>query len=559
MSIDTFEEVEVEHASPAKFMNAFGNLGLPLANQVSGLGSRAQTWLNKMPLDEAGMTGGCRASNGRRRRRMVSHIGLRNSDIATTELAEHNYRAQDRAGPTRSVATSVLCLVSMIVSTLLGASTAWTQSASTREFPVPSDLSLALNERLPSEHLFGDWGGFRTSLEARGVVLTPNIITESAGVASGGLRHGADYAHSVNLQGDVDLAKLAGLEGLGVHYLVVNRAGRNASSDDLDEHITQVQEIYGGGGDVPAHLGFAYFEQKLLDDRISIAAGRLGVGQEFAVSPLYCEFLTSSVCPNPGGLLLQPGFTTFITTTWGTRARLQLAKPFFVEAGAFQVRPEAGGRSGFDFSFRDTVGTLYALDAEYVPVLGTAELVGHYKVGALFNTQAVPLLSQAATGGSPQSQQGQLSLYGLADQVLHRPNDDGSGIVVAYSGYTWEDPRTSVIEQSAFAGVLRSGVLPGRPKDNVGVQVSALKVSGRLTATQILQGSEGQVLSSGLPGPGANPAGPQTNEIIFEGRYDVRIVEGLHLVPDVQYVVRPNATDRIRNALVLGIRTRVDF
>ena len=435
------------------------------------------------------------------------------------------------------------------------------QSSDIRQFPVPSDLDLAVGERLPSEHLLGDWSGLRPRLEASGVVLTPGIITESAGVVGGGVRQGADYAHSLNVQADIDLATLAGLPGLSLHSLIVERAGRNASSDYLGEHITQVQEIYGSGGDVATHLGFAYLERRFFGGRVGVAAGHLAVGQEFAVSPLYCEFLTLSVCPNPGGLLAQPGFTTFVNSTWGTRLRWQVADPLTIKAGAFQVRPEAGGRSGFDFSTNHTSGGLFAIEAEFVPILGAAGLVGHYKAGGIYYTGKVLEFPPSANvdGGSSQFHRGQASWYVLADQVLKRPRSDGSGVVVVYAGYTWEDGHTSLIGQNAFAGVLTSGAIPSRPKDNVGFQVSWLKISDQLAAAQALQSAAGVPLSSGLPTPGLSPPGPQSSELIFEARYDVRVIEGFHAVGDVQYVVRPNATDRIRNALVLALRTKIDF
>src|ERR1700739_4090058 len=66
---------------------------------------------------------------------------------------------------------------------------------------------------LASEHLFGDWNGLRTKLEAAGI--TPRLIkvTDSAGNPSGGRSQGIPQASSVELSLFLDLRKMIGLGG----------------------------------------------------------------------------------------------------------------------------------------------------------------------------------------------------------------------------------------------------------------------------------------------------------------------------------------------------------
>ena len=65
-----------------------------------------------------------------------------------------------------------------------------------------------------------------------------------------------DYTHSINFTTDVDWAKLAGLTSFSTHLAVVERNGRNASSDDVGDNLDDVQQLYGSGGDVAVHLAY---------------------------------------------------------------------------------------------------------------------------------------------------------------------------------------------------------------------------------------------------------------------------------------------------------------
>ena len=100
-----------------------------------------------------------------------------------------------------------------------------------------------------------------------------------------------DYTHSIDLAADVDWGKLAGLQGFSTHVGLVERAGRNASRDYVGEDVNQVQQLYGGAGDVLAHLVYLYAQKKLLDGALNVEAGRLYINRDFATSPLYCEDL----------------------------------------------------------------------------------------------------------------------------------------------------------------------------------------------------------------------------------------------------------------------------
>lgn len=408
------------------------------------------------------------------------------------------------------------------------------------------------------EHVAGDWGGLRTQLTDRGIDLAPGYLAEAADVASGGLRHGLDYAHQIKLQADVDGGKLMGLEGFSLHMVLVERAGRSAGADYLGDDLFQVQEIYGGTGTAAPRLVYLYGEQLLASGALDIKAGRMDVGQDFAASPLYCQFLSLGLCPQPRSLSLDTGFSIYPNATWAARARGQ-AGAFYVQAGAYQARPRYGGPSGFDWGFSNTTGVELPAEIGWEPRFGPNRLQGHYKVGVALNTSDTRDVLTAANHGH------RVGWYLLADQMVARTGKSGTDGVILIGGWAHADPDSAVLGDFAFGGVVARGIVPGRSGDTVEALVSHGSVSGRVTAAQRIAAAKGQLLPAGFPdAPGsfaaaAVPPDVQTGEWVVEANYGFKVRQGVTLVPDVQFIGRPAAAKTISDALVLAGRLEVNF
>ena len=86
-----------------------------------------------------------------------------------------------------------------------------------------------------------------------------------------------------------------------------------------------------------------------------------------------------------------------------------------------------------------------------------------------------------------------------------------------------------------------------------------LKARGSLAAAQAAELSSGLPLSTGLTPAPSPPPDVQSHETILEARYDARLTEGLHLMPDLQYVLRPDALTRRPDATVVALRITADF
>jgi porin len=237
------------------------------------------------------------------------------------------------------------------------------------------------------QHLFGDWGGVRTYLGDLGIDFNLDYTTETAGNVSGGLRQGIDFAQQIGMQLDLDWQKLAGIQGFSTHFAAVNRAGRNLSTDYIGDNVLQAQEIYGAGFDMAVHGVWLYGQQKLFDDRVDIVFGRVFPGMDFAASPLYCNFMTLTICGHPRALTAEQGFIDWPQNTWGGRVRARPTPETYVMVGVYASQPfPAGGRSGFDWSTNRVTGAFYVGELAWEPVFGRDQLPGHYKIGLGYDT-----------------------------------------------------------------------------------------------------------------------------------------------------------------------------
>jgi porin len=273
-------------------------------------------------------------------------------------------------------------------------------------------------------HLFGDWGGLRSYLDNLGIDLSVDYTTESGANVAGGLRRGADYAHQIGIQIDVDWEKLAAIPGFSTHMVVVNRAGRNLSSDYIGDRVIQAQEIFGAGFDMALHDVWLYGEERLFDGRVDAVLGRIFPGMDFAASPLYCDFMTLTICGHPRALTAEQGFIDWPQNTWGGRVRVRPTAETYVMGGIYASQPfPAGVRSGFDWSTNHITGAFYAAELGWEPVFGRDRLLGHYKVGVGYDTsnfadQFSDISGNAfvLTGLPPTSRRGRTQFWATLDQ-----------------------------------------------------------------------------------------------------------------------------------------------
>jgi len=424
---------------------------------------------------------------------------------------------------------------------------------STARAPAQTDVAST------TEHLLGDWGGIRTKLENMGIYLSFDALTEFAGNVSGGMKQGATFANQVAFGADIDWQRLAGVTGFSTHVILVNRSGANDSAL-FGDNLLPVQEIFGAGGNVAVHLVSVYVQEILFDGRLDLAAGRMNVENNFASSPLYCNYMNNVLCGDPkalpGGDI---GHSAYPDGVWGGRVRARPLPDIYITAGIYEVSQGLYGddfRTGFEFDGAQDSGVYVPVEIGYEPQLGNQRLPGHYKIGFGYDSSnTFTNFSSALTtppGAKPPTHTGNTQLWVLADQMLVRQGPGDQDGIIVMGGYIHNDPINSVYADQVFFGALDRDFWADRPQDAVAMLFSYNTVSSQLGKVQALEQAFGLPFSN-------SATGVQTHEMILEINYNIHVYRGLSFQPDYQYVIRPNAQANIHNASVFGFRAHVWF
>ncbi len=412
------------------------------------------------------------------------------------------------------------------------------------------------------QHLFGDWGGARKWLTDHGVEVDLDWLTENAGNITGGRREDFTFSGQVALEVDLDLEKLAGLNGAAFHSMIINGNGRNVSFDAIGDDLGTVQEIYGGRGNVIAHMVYAYGEQALFNNTLDIAAGWMPVGTYFASSPLYCHFMNVLFCGNPHPLPVYPGEADWPQASFGGSVRVLPVSPVYALVGLFSVDTDfgtgGGGISGWAWADPRKSGVTIPVELGYVPSFGRHKLIGHYKVGYDHDTHQYADVANSITPlAEPRGHDRDME-YVLLDQMLMRQGKGDTDGLIAFAGWVHASDNVSPLTQQVFAGLTSTGSAWGRPADSVGVAWHWLEMSGGFTRAQEVAEEFGGSAPLSLDGFGPS-YGPQNTEQVIELNYTAAVYDGVSVMPDFQYIIRPGATSLTRDAAVLGFRTNVNF
>jgi len=410
----------------------------------------------------------------------------------------------------------------------------------------------------PAEHFFGDPGGIRSRLSRVGVELTLDWIAEVAGNVSGGTKRASSYAGQIGFEADIDFEKLAGIRGLSFHTVIVNRQGTNVGTA-FGDNLNQVQEIYGAGGNTAVHLVYAYAEQSFANGRVDIALGRMPVLNDFAASPLNCNFMNNSLCGNPKSLPGNDvGISSYPDAAWGVRARIRPTVETYIQAGVYEVNQGIytypNFRSGFKFSASQDSGVIFPVEVAYEPQIGPDRLPGHYKLGGAYNTTEYPkyLDTGPAFLNGVRGSGKKTEFWALADQMIVRNGPGSTDGIILLAGYTHGDPSLSAYQDQFFFGILNRAFWKARPQDTIGLLFNYQNVSGQLRREQEFDLAFGRPIANGA-------TGRQTHQEIIELNYDIHVTQGVNFEPVFQYYFRPNGQANIKDAAIFGFKSHITF
>jgi porin len=417
------------------------------------------------------------------------------------------------------------------------------------------DAALAQNGSTKREDtLAATWDAIRQSASARGVQVSVVYDGEAFGNASGGVRTGAAYVGNLHLQLTIDGKRLLGwpgstlfLNGLGTH-------GGHPSALVGDAQGLSSLEAPAGW-----QLYEAWFQQNLLDDRVSALVGRYDLNTEFYRLQSATLFLNSSFGVGPEfSQSGRGGPSIFPDTSVGARLAFKPVRDVVLRAAVLDGepvdRPDGGHRV-----FARGDGLLLVGEAAFLsrPVsdgrplgsrlrigrgAGSRPYDGKLAVGGWYYTAKFDDLSEQELDGRPVGRRGSAGAYLLADEVVYRSAARSSRQVNVFAEFGFGDSRVNRFGFYTGGGLLFSGLFPALENDELGLAVAVARNGAHFLELQ---------RRNAVPVTGT--------ETTLELTYLLQIGKHLALQPDIQYILRPG-TDRTRkNPVAVALRFELSY
>ncbi len=398
-------------------------------------------------------------------------------------------------------------------------------------------------------HLLGDWAGVRTALETIGVKPTVSYIGFLAGNLNSGTSKETQYAGQLGASLDFDMDRIAGVEGGTFRVGVTNRHGNNINDTNHLDLLQYPQGVFGAGQ--IWRLAGLWYQQKMGPAEIKL--GKVSMGEDFGSTT--CHFQSLYFCGVVPGHTSFNYWYNFPVTTWGGRVKVT-DKLGYTMVGAYQRNDNNFPQNkGFYMGFKGQ-GAFVAIERGFdVKLGGDPKRAGVYKIGVFFDTSRSPNLvfdengDFAQLSGQPLARErGRASIYTVARQQILAADSRGAGGLAAFFNFVGADHRTNQLVNVITAGVTYSGLIPGRPKDEIGLAVGRSRINRSFRA---LQDARNELLGEDIE--------PRRNEYAIEANYSIAITPGLSLRPNLQWYVNPGGRTSASNLLVAGLGVFANF
>lgn len=418
------------------------------------------------------------------------------------------------------------------------------------------------------KYFTGDWLGVRDDLAERGIEFKGKWVGVYNGVVSSERGARGFFDQELTFDAGVNAAKLTGCEALNGWnaYTGVRWRDPRASSNPnsfIEGNPTFNPGRYQSGTQWRfTHFYLEYVSPEVfgIESFLTLKGGWVQPQKDFMCQPLALLFVNTSLSVAKGLTYNMPWSTSF--STWGGMMQVKPTREAYIRGGLYMAYPQATASSNHGLAFagfapnpsRNDLMTL--LEAGWTPSFGEAKLPGKYAIGGYyFGVDAVSFVNGKTVDGT-------YGFYLQADQMLFREkgaeksgcsdksfkapadtrhlSDQGLSM---FSLVTFAPADVSLMDFYFQNGFVYKGLIPGRDKDQTMCAVACGTYSKyRIHQIQCL-GNENQ---------------PNVT-LLIEADHRIEINSWSYVQPFVQYLIRPNGTDAVANATVLGFMAGVTF
>lgn len=403
------------------------------------------------------------------------------------------------------------------------------------------------------QHASGNWAGHRDFLDNRGVEISLTYTSNMAGNPVGGSNpYGFTYCDNIALGCLITTEKLFGWHDGYFMISALQRNGLSLSQKNIGNQFP-VQQVFGGS---TFHYYELSYEQKFFDSQTSLKVGRLGAGDDFAVSTLYWLYMNNGIDGNPQGVPVNSRFSCYPNAVWGSRLKVNLTSTSVARLGVYQVTP-FNSVNGLNWNFYPSNGVMFLGQYSWNPEFfltpsATASLEkkettsskarvrgleGHYWMGGYYSTMEYPQFN--ANSMTPNA----YGFYWHADQTIYRVDSISNKGLILWSACVFSPQQNlSKLPFQVNSGAIYTGLIPGRDNDQT-----------------ILGMIYGDFSSSYSSSQSASGNGSPKYEIVYEAGYRINFTKYAYFQPDLQWIINPGGLSSTPNALVVGAQTGVIF
>ncbi len=404
---------------------------------------------------------------------------------------------------------------------------------------------------------------FFSHVAKKGIYFHVFLNEELAGNPSGGIDQGATASQYLTFGTGIDLERLIGWRGGALHAIVIA-----LSSNGLSEnHI-------GGGIDAQENatpfnlvraLNFT-FEQNVslrAKDDLNLIVGRVGATPYFMQSDLACLFMNHAFCGPMYGFYQSTLSSVSPAPSWGGRAKFNVTPEAYVEFGGYAIDLNTiqASTSIFTWNTRGVTAINYLAETGHATSLAEQNKPHYFRVGVsyvdgprpdvLLNTDGLPLFQY---GGTPLSHYGETAFYATGGQVIQRGDRASRRNVALFGSVYYNFADSGALKYTIKAGVVKTGTFQTRSRDTLGFGVSPVAFTAKEVA-----------FLSGMRAKGGGMGKVPSHEVVFEANYGYRLVSGVVLRPNVQYMVNPDSRytptfpHNIPNVFIVGLQANANL
>lgn len=438
----------------------------------------------------------------------------------------------------------------------------------------------ALESWLNGDKLTGNWFGLRDDLAEHGFTVYGKYygayfgVVDSQKGSRGFWDQGIEFGGEQNFGKLLIVGELEGVKGFAAFRWRDSRKGSDPNQFVEGSSMFNPSNWQSGTQFRVLSFGLEIGSSDLLPvkDMIVFRGGWLQPQREFVDQPLSKLFLNNAVnsAKGEGGNI--PLSSSF--STWGGTLRVKPVEWYYLKAGLFMAYPEQTASSNHGLAFQGFAqdisqnGLMVMAETGITPKLGSSKLPGRYAVNGYY-------YGNQKNSFNGTYNYGQFGFFFQADQMLYRepakeepaPLGKGPSDGKSYSGKSFKAPVSeekpklndqglSMFSLVSFApkynnlypfyfhtGLVYKGLIPGRDDDQ--------------TLFSLAYGSYSYYNIEALQSAGNVN---QPNYTMFlEWGYRIQLTKFAFFQPFVQYSIRPNGTDAVQNATILGFYTGVDF